>query len=85
VAWWSRAPTDGGKDFEISERIVENHVVHDKSGTGSAIGALAVIVAILAIVAMLSYSGAFRSLLGPRSTKIDTNVVKPGAALVLPR
>ena len=69
----------------MSDRIVEKHVVHEGSGAGSAMGALAVVVAILAIVAVLYFSGAFRSLLGPRDTKIDINVKKPSAALIVPR
>jgi hypothetical protein len=64
--------------------VVEKHVVHDSTGGGGgALTALAVILFTLVLLAVLYFTGVFGRVFGPRETKIDVDINKPGIVLQL--
>jgi hypothetical protein len=67
------------EDGEMPDRIIEEHI-HTDGGGGSALTALVVVlILIIAILAALYFTRVF----GRHETKIDVNINKPGAVLLV--
>ena len=67
------------EDQRMPDRIIEEHV-HSDGGSGGALTALVVLVIlIIAILAALYFARA----IGRHETKIDVNINKPSAVLLL--
>jgi hypothetical protein len=64
----------------MAERIIEEHV-HTGGGGGGALTVLAVVLALLVLLAVLYFSGVFRS--GTTKHEIDVDINKPGVVLQL--
>jgi hypothetical protein len=64
----------------MADRIVEEHVHSDGGGSG-AMMVLAVVLLVLALLAVLYFTGVFRR--APAKHEIDINVNKPGVVLQL--
>jgi hypothetical protein len=66
----------------MADRVIEKHVVHDDAGgSGGALTALAIILFTFVLLAVLYFTGTFGRLFGPRETKIDVDINKPGIVL----
>jgi len=64
----------------MADRIIEEHVHSDGGGSG-AMMVMAVVLFLLALLAVLYFSGVFRR--GPAKHEIDVNINKPGVVLQL--
>ena len=64
----------------MADRVIEEHVVHTDGG-GGALTVLAVVLFLLVLLAVLYFSGVFRS--GTSKHEIDVNINKPGVVLQL--
>ena len=71
----------------MADRIIEKHVYHTDSessgGSSGALMALAVVLMVLVLLAVLYFTGAFHRMFGSNKTKIDINIQKPSAILLL--
>jgi hypothetical protein len=65
----------------MADRVIEEHIVHTDGGGGGAMTALAVILFTLVLLAVLYFTGVFGRMFGPRDTKIDVDINKPGIVL----
>ncbi|HSE98889.1 MAG TPA: hypothetical protein VLD57_11545 [Blastocatellia bacterium] len=66
----------------MADRVIEKHVVHeDAGGGGGALTALAVLLFTLVLLAVLYFTGVFGRIFGPRETKIDVDINRPGIVL----
>ena len=64
----------------MADRIIEEHVHTDGGGSG-AMTVLAVVLFLLALLAVLYFSGVFRG--GTTKHEIDVDINKPGVVLQL--
>ena len=65
----------------MTERIVEEHVVH--TGGGGGLTALAIVLFLLVLVAVLYFTGAFGRMFGTNKHEVDININKPSVVLQL--
>ena len=65
----------------MADRVIEEHVVHTDGGGGGALTVLAVVLFLLVLLAVLYFSGVFRS--GTTKHEIDIDINKPGVVLQL--
>jgi hypothetical protein len=63
----------------MADHVVEH--VHSEGGGGGAMMVLAVVLFLLVLLAVLYFTGVFRS--GPAKHEIDVNINKPGVVLQL--
>jgi hypothetical protein len=67
----------------MADRIVEEHVVTSDGGSGAGMTLIAFVLGALVILAILYFTGTFNRLLGGNDTKIEVDINKPSAVLVL--
>lgn len=71
----------------MPDRIIEEHVVHDRGddrgSSGAPLTALIIVLFLLIVLAFLYFSGALRHLFGPHKTEVDININKPGIVLTV--
>lgn len=68
----------------MADRVIEKHIHHTGDGGSSgAMMAFAVILMVLALLAVLFFTGTFGRLFGSRSTSVDINIKKPNVILPL--